>query len=98
MKNKEYYKVKYIKKWEECYLKAVENGSEDPGYDATISFEHDANAEEIVGYYLLLHKDPFKTWLNNIEGINLSEQDKEVTKILGNLYFRNNKLLYCARR
>lgn len=83
MKNKEYYKAKYNKKWKECYLEAVENGSKDPGYDATISFEQNANAEEIVGYYLVLHsEDPFKTWLSNIEGINLSEQDKEVTKIL----------------
>lgn len=48
MKNKEYYKAKYNKKWEECYVKAVENGSKDPGYDATISFDQDANAEEIV--------------------------------------------------
>lgn len=85
MKNKEYYKTKYNKKWEECYMEAVENGSEDSGYDASISFDEIANAEEIVGYYLVLHKDPFKTWLSNIEGINLSEQDKEVTKILEGL-------------
>lgn len=86
MKNKEYYKTKYNKKWEECYMEAVENGSEDPGYDASISFDENANTEEIVGYYLVLHsEDPFKTWLSNIEGINLSEQDKEVTKILEGL-------------
>lgn len=85
MKTKEYYKAKYNKKWKECYLDAVENCSKDPGYDATISFDQDANAEEVVGYYLVLYKDPFKTWLSNIEGINLSEQDKKVTKILEGL-------------
>ena len=74
-------------------MEAVKNGSEDPGYDATISFDQNANAEEIVGYYLVLHsEDPFRIWLNNVEGIELSEQDKEVTKILGNLYLKNNKL------
>lgn len=86
MKNKEYYKAKYNKKWKECYVEAVKNGSEDPGYDATISFEQDANAEEIVGYYLVLHsEDPFRIWLNNVEGIELSEQDKEVTRIFESL-------------
>lgn len=86
MKNKEYYKAKYNKKWKECYVEAVKNGSEDPGYDATIFFDQNANAEEIVGYYLVLHsEDPFRIWLNNVEGIELSEQDKEVTNILEGL-------------
>ena len=48
---------------------------ESPGYKEKI----------IVGYYLVLYKYPFKTWLSNIKGINLSEQDKKVTKILEGL-------------
>lgn len=34
---------------------------------------------------MVLYKYPFETWLSNIKGINLSEQDKKVTKILEGL-------------
>ena len=86
MKEKRYYVEKYNKRWNECFNEASKNGSKDPGYDATILFDETANAEEVVGYYLVHHKEnPLRDWLANIERINLSEQDKEVTNILENI-------------
>ena len=86
MKLKEYYVEKYNRKWKECFDEASKNESKDPGYDATILFDETANVEEIVGYYLVNHaENPLRNWLENIEGINLSEQDKEVTNILEKL-------------
>ena len=82
-KTKEYYKEKYNKKWEECYLEAVKSGSNDPGYDASIAFDEIANAEEVVGYYLVNYtENPLDNWLDNTKGIELNEQDKEVKSIL----------------
>lgn len=83
MKSKEYYVEKYNRKWKECFDETSKNGSKDSGYDATILFDETANAEEVVGYYLVYHKEnPLQDWLENTEGINLSEQDKEVTRVL----------------
>ena len=85
-KTKEYYKEKYNKKWEECYLEEVKSGSDDPGYDASIAFDEIANAEEVVGYYLVNYtENPLDNWLDNTKGIKLNEQDKEVTSILEKL-------------
>lgn len=96
MKSKRYYVEKYNKRWSKCFDEASESGSEDSGYDATILFDETANAEEIVGYYLVHHaENPLKDWLNNIKGINLSEQDKEVTAILKS--FQTNSYKECKR-
>lgn len=83
MKSKEHYIEKYNKRWNECFDEVSKSGSNDPGYDATMIFDETANAEEVVGYYLVYHaENPLRDWLINIEGIDLSEQDKEVTNIL----------------
>lgn len=64
-----------------------------PGYDGTqasYEFDETATAEEVVGYYIYNETDnALNQWLTNIKGLELTEQDKEVTKILLKLY-RNN--------
>lgn len=61
MKEKRYYVEKYYKRWNECFDEAFKNGSKDSGYDAAILFDKTANAEEVVGYYLVHHiKNPLK--------------------------------------
>ena len=89
MTEKEYYIEKYNKRWNECLEETSKSESNDHGYDATILFDETANAEEVVGYYLVNHmKNPLRDWLNNIEGIKLNEQDKEITRILKRLETR----------
>lgn len=86
MKEKRYYVEKYNKRRNECFNEASENGSKDHGYDATILFDETANAEEVVGYYLIHHKEnPLRDWLDDTKGIKLNKQDKEVTNILEKL-------------
>lgn len=59
---------------------------EDVDYACTMEFDQTANAEEVVGYYLINYEwNPLKGWLENIEGVDLTEQDKEVTRILKEL-------------
>ena len=80
--------------YEQIYLKRInqllDKWKDDSDYDgtqATYEFEETANAEEVVGYYVFNEKEnALNQWLNNIEGLNLTEQDKEVTKILKELY------------
>ena len=80
--------------YEQIYLKRinqlVDKWKDDPDYDctqATYEFDETANAEEVVGYYVFNEKEnALNQWLNNIDGLDLTEQDKEVTKILKELY------------
>lgn len=86
IKNAGYYISKYEDRWNQLFNEAQIEGSNDAAYDATIMFDETANTEEIVGYYLVHHEwNPLGDWLGNIEGIVLTEQDKEVTKILTDL-------------
>ena len=89
MKTKQYYIARYNERWRKCFDEVSSDGSKDPRFDASILFTKTANIEEFVGYYLVYHEEnPLKDWLNNlrIKGIDLmSEQDKEVTKILKEL-------------
>lgn len=89
MKTKQYYIARYNEGWKKCFDEVSSEGSKDPRYDASILLDETANTEEVVGYYLVYHEEnPLKDWLNNlhIKGIDLmSEQDKEVTKILKEL-------------
>lgn len=86
MKTKQYYIEQCKKRWKKCFDKASSNRSKNPGLDTSILFDKTANAEEVVGYYLALPtKNLLEDWLNNIEGVDLSEQDKEVTRILKEL-------------
>lgn len=96
MKDKEYYISKFNNKWKNCLKEAEEDIEKDSSckfandvisYAATEIFEETANAEEIVGYYIVYHKDSaLRDWLDNTKGINFSEQDKEVDRILKILY------------
>lgn len=92
MKNKSYYESVYENRMKEIRKEMIEEEVEDIDYACTIEFDEIANAEEIVGYYLVNEgTNALKQWSENIDGIDLSEQDKEVTKILKRLD-KNNYL------
>lgn len=93
--NKEYYEEIWKRFWDECLDNAKVELNElviDPSMDlvidtATEIFEESANAEQIAGYYIVYHKeDALKDWKTNTEGINFSEKDNEINKILEALY------------
>lgn len=102
MKTKQYYIARYNEGWKKCFDEVSNDGSKDPRYDASILLDETANTEEVVGYYLVYHeKNPLKDWLNNlyIKGIDLmSEQDKEVTKILKELFRGDRMAFFCKRK
>lgn len=86
MKNREYYILKYEDRMDEIYRELADTDVEDIYYGCTIVFDETANAEEVVGYYLINYEwNPLKAWLENIENLDLTEQDKEVTRILTEL-------------
>ena len=86
MKNRSYYESIYENRMDEIYREMLEEEVEDIDYACTMEFDETANAEEVVGYYLVNEgTNALKQWLENIDGIDLSEQDKEVTKILKKL-------------
>ena len=86
MKNRSYYESIYENRMDEIYREMLEEDVEDINYAMTMEFDETANAEEIVGYYLVNEgTNALQQWLDNIDGIDLSEQDKEVTKILKKL-------------
>ena len=88
-KDKQYYVEQYNQLWDECLKEAGEECSDDVTALATEIFEEKCGVDEVVGYYIVLHEDSaLKDWKDNIAGIELSEQDKEVDKILGELYER----------
>jgi hypothetical protein len=68
---------------DEIYRELKEANVEDIDYHCTMVFDETANAEEIVGYYLADAKA--KQWFENIEGRDLTEQDREVTRIFTEL-------------
>jgi hypothetical protein len=84
--SKEYYAELYNNRMTEL----VEQFKDEPGYDgtqATYEFDETCNAEQIVGFYVVNEGDnALNQWLENIEGIDLTEQDLEVTRILKGLY------------
>lgn len=50
-------------------------------------FEETATVDEVVGYYIVWHEEyALSDWLDNIDGIELTEQDKEVDRKLKELY------------
>ena len=86
MKNREHYILKYEDRMDEIYRKLADADVEDIYYACTMEFDETANAEEVVGYYLINYEgNPLKGWLENTEYIDLTEQDKEVTRILTEL-------------
>lgn len=91
--NKKYYVNAFNKKWDDCLKQARKDIEENNGtFDivteiATEIFEETANAEEVVGYYIVYHNESaLKDWEVNTEGVNFTEQDKEIDRILRELY------------
>lgn len=82
--NKQYYILKYEDRMDEIYRELKESNVEDIDYACTMEFDQTANAEEIVGYYLINYEwNPLKEWLENLQyAPEITEQDKEVTRIL----------------
>ena len=89
-KNKQYYKQKYEDRMDEIYRELkYEYNIPDNEIDEKCTYEFDdtANAEEVVGYYLINYEwEPLKGWLENLQYVqDITEQDKEVTRILKEL-------------
>ena len=85
--SKEFYIEAYSKKWDECLKEAERKNAKDVSEAATYIFEETANANEIVGYYLVYDREnALKDWKSNTDGINMSEQDLEVDRILTQLF------------
>lgn len=86
MKNKTY----YIQKYNDLVSEATRD-AENNGYDVTetiCEYEADANADEVVGYYLTFYKaDALSKWKENISfKTQKTEQDEVVTEILKQLF------------
>ena len=86
MKSREYYQQKYENTMDAIYRALQEAEVQNIDYVCTMVFDETANAEEIVGYYL---SDGITTalerWQENTEHIEMTEQDREVTRILTEL-------------
>ena len=76
----------YIQKYEDRMMEIYEEFECD-GEVCRRWFDETANAEEVVGYYLVYYEwNPLAEWLNNLQyATDITEQDKEVTKILTEL-------------
>lgn len=86
MKSREYYVQKYEDRMDEIYRELEGIVNYDINYACTMEFDETANAEEVVGYYLINYEwNPLQGWLENTERIDMTEQDKEVTRILTEL-------------
>lgn len=86
-KDKSYYECLYLHRIDELdkEMKDVCGDSYD-GTQTAVEFDQTANAEEIAGYYIYHYKEnALRQWLDNIYGLNLTEMDEEVTKILKGL-------------
>lgn len=88
--DKAYYENKFHEKWDALIAEAEKEGgdsTEDIVTMANAAFEECANAEEIVGYYLVYHKEgALKDWIDNTALTVMTEQDKEVDRILRGLF------------
>ncbi len=92
-KDKEHYQKLYDEKYDKLLEEARNKGCTDPESEANEAFNECATAEEVVGYYITWHgDDAFKDWVENSQfyererGKIPSEQDRTVTRILGELY------------
>lgn len=86
MKGYSYYKSIYENRMDEIYAELKFTDVEDINYACTLEFDETCVAEEVVGYYLVNEgTNALKQWLENIEGLELTEQDKEVTRLLKEL-------------
>ena len=88
--DRNYYIRKYEDRMDEIYreLKYEHNISDNEiDENCTMEFDQTANAEEIVGYYLVNYEyNPLGSWLENLKWVDkVTEQDNDVTAILTEL-------------
>ena len=86
---KQFFVDAYNAKSEKLTESFTSGGAVSPSYEAKVSFDEYANADELVGYYISHYgDDAFKTWLTSSTRPNAMIADKvsEVTRILKNLY------------
>lgn len=85
-----YYKKAYESYWWERHDKCEAEGDEDPDYTATMLCDETADAEAVVGYYIIYHEQaPLSEWLANTDHIapgDYTAQDLEVLRILTRLH------------
>lgn len=82
VKGKRDYVRLYRQKWKQCL--AEEHGDTEA---ADENFEDSVNAGEVAGYYIAVYgDDALACWKSNTQYKMLSEQDREVDRILGDLY------------
>ena len=91
MHDKSYYLDKFKDKIAKCEEEEKNNAhQEGVEYDSSFAqerFDEECNAEEIVGYYIYYYKDDaLKTWRENIEGRVITDEIRDVTRILEYLY------------
>ena len=102
IKDKQYYLDMFDKAYKECVQLAIDDGRD--AEDWADYFTDTKNygdftqkeADEIVGYYMEFHPEgdgepdrPYRDWLDNTEGLELTPLDKEITRILKALYAPN---------
>lgn len=87
MTKEDYVKI-YLDALERIKAELIAEGVDvSDGTAITYEFEDTANANEVVGYYVCNEKDNArKQWRENIDGLDLTDQDKLVDLILKGLY------------
>ena len=86
---KEFEEEGFVKseKEEGLWIHPTLNKKVHPADTATETYDSVLNAEEVVGYYLWLHEEnALRDWQENTARIQFTEQDKEVDRILKELY------------
>ncbi len=90
---KEHYQKLYDEKFDKLVEEARRDKLPEPEAWASDTFGDCATAEEVAGYYIAWHgDDAFKDWIENTlfyeseRNKKLTAQDREVTRILGELY------------
>lgn len=91
MHDKSYYLDKFKDKIAKCTEEEKNNAHQEgvkfEPYFVEKRFDEECNAEEIVGFYIYDYgDDALKTWRDNIEGRVITDEIREVTRILEYLY------------
>lgn len=83
-------KEEYAKIYTKRINELIDKWKDDPDYDgtqATCEFEDTCTVDEIVGFYIACENEQaLMRWKENINGLDLSEKDLVVNKILEELY------------
>ena len=102
IKDKQYYLDMFDKAYKECVQLDIDNGGNGEGWADYFTDTKNygdftqKEADEIVGYYMEFHPEadeepdrPYRDWLDNTRGLELTPLDKEITRILKALYAPN---------